>query len=126
MTGKTKEYSSTARRLFEDLKCTEEQTLDIIEQALEDITLFDKKQHDYGSQNIAKFGTFGVLVRSSDKIERLIHLNRKGDGPSVDESVNETWQDRSVYGMIARVVNNLDWFGGTETSTVETRTGGTA
>ena len=74
MTGKTKEYSSTARKLFEDLKCTEEQTLDIIEQALEDITLFDKKQHDYGPQNISKFGMLGVLVRSSDKLERLIHL----------------------------------------------------
>ena len=126
MTGKTKEYSSTARKLFEDLKCTEEQTLDIIEQALEDITLFDKKQHDYGPQNISKFGMLGVLVRSSDKLERLIHLHYTESDPAIDESIDETWQDLSVYGMIARVVNNSDWFGGTETSTVETRTGGTA
>jgi len=126
MSGRTKEYSFIVQKLFEELKCTEEQTLEIISLVLEDIRLFDKKQHDYGSQNIAKFGTFGVLVRSSDKIERLIHLNHKGDDPYVDESVNETWQDLSVYGMIARVVNNSDWFGGTEISTAETRTGGTA
>jgi hypothetical protein len=36
--------------------------------------LLDKKRKDYGTENIKKFGTKGVLVRVSDKVERLINL----------------------------------------------------
>jgi len=75
---------------------------------LEDIQLFDRKQHDYGSGNIAKFGEFGVLVRTNDKLERLINLNKRGDSPA-NESVMDTWQDLSVYGAIARVVKQDQW-----------------
>ncbi len=42
--------------------------------ALENVILLDKKQQDYGSSNISKFGVFGVIVRLSDKIERLKNL----------------------------------------------------
>ena len=43
--------------LFRELECQEEQTKIIIELILEDIKLFDKKQHDYGPNNISKFAT---------------------------------------------------------------------
>ena len=90
------------------LECQEEQTKSIIATMLGDIQLFDKKQHDYGPGNIAKFGEFGVLVRTNDKLERLINLNRRGDTP-VNESVMDTWQELSVYGAIARVVKQGQW-----------------
>jgi len=90
------------------LECQEEQTKSIIATMLGDIQLFDKKQHDYGPGNIAKFGEFGVLVRTNDKLERLINLNKRGDTPA-NESVMDTWQDLSVYGAIARVVKQGQW-----------------
>ena len=94
--------------IYDILECQEEQTKYIILTMLDDIKLFDKKQHDYGPGNIAKFGEFGVLVRTNDKLERLINLNKRGDTPA-NESVMDTWQDLSVYGAIARVVKQDQW-----------------
>ena len=94
--------------IYNILQCQEEQTKVIISTMLSDIQLFDKKQHDYGPGNIAKFGEFGVLVRTNDKLERLINLNKRGDSPA-NESVMDTWQDLSVYGAIARVVKQGQW-----------------
>ena len=95
--------------LWTSLECQEVQTKAIIKKFLEDIKLFDKKQHDYGPHNIAKFGTTGVLVRSSDKLERLINLYKRGENPEVAEPITETWQDLSVYGAIARVCEGGEW-----------------
>jgi len=94
--------------IFEVLGCKEEQTKTIIDKFVEDIVLFDKKQHDYGSQNIAKFMATGVLVRCSDKIERLINLHNRKDQPN-EESIKDSWQDLSVYGAIARVCEDGEW-----------------
>ncbi len=95
--------------LYGVLNCQETQTKAIIKKFLADIQLFDKKQHDYGPQNIAKFGTTGVLVRSSDKLERLINLYKRNEEPEVAEPITETWQDLSVYGAIARVCEDGEW-----------------
>ena len=96
-------------QIYKVLGCTEEQTRVIIDKFLSDIVLFDKKQHDYGPQNIAKFGATGVLVRSSDKIERLINLHNRGESPEVEEPLTETWQDLTVYVAIARVCIDGKW-----------------
>ena len=103
--------------IYKQLKCKEPQTKEIIKEFLIDIQLFDKKQGDYGPQNIAKFGVIGVLVRSSDKIERLVNLYRTSTlkqttTPATrlqDETVNDTWADLSVYGAIARLINKGKW-----------------
>ena len=102
--------TSLVDHIYKELGCQEIQTKFIIQKFLEDMKLFDKKQHDYGPQNIAKFGTTGVLVRSSDKIERLINLYNRGDKPQVNnESITDSWQDLSVYGAIARVCEDGEW-----------------
>jgi len=98
-------------QIYEQLGCKEPQTKEIIKQFLSDIQLFDKKQRDYGPHNINKFGTLGVLIRSSDKIERLINLQGKSTSiPSnTDESVIDSWADLSVYGAIARTIDEGKW-----------------
>ena len=103
------EKENLINHIYNALECTEEQTRDIIDEVLKDIQLFDKKQHDYGPQNIPKFGVTGVLVRSSDKIERLINLYNRKDEPSIEESIEDSWQDLSVYGAIARVCIDGKW-----------------
>ena len=95
--------------IFTQLGCLEEQTKVIIATMLSDIELFDKKQHDYGPGNIAKFGEYGVLVRTNDKLERLINLSKRDEEP-IKESVIDTWQDLSIYGAIARAVRNKEWY----------------
>ena len=65
-------------------------------------TLLDQKRADYGSENIKKFGSQGVLVRVSDKVERLINLSRKG-GEVNFESVEDTWRDIAGYAILALI-----------------------
>lgn len=97
-----------AHEIYTALECVEPQTKIIIELLLEDVKLFDKKQHDYGPNNISKFGVQGVLVRTNDKLERLINLYRDDRIPE-NESIEDTWQDLSIYGVIARAVIKDQW-----------------
>lgn len=44
--------------------------------ALENVLLLDRKQQDYGPNNISAFGLFGVVVRLNDKVERFKNLSQ--------------------------------------------------
>ena len=94
--------------IFQDLQCTEPLTVEFIQQVLESITLFDKKQHDYGNANIAAFGEKGVLVRANDKMARLINLSKEDERVN-NESLDDSWRDLSIYGTIALMVRQGVW-----------------
>lgn len=113
---------SWSTTLFKSLDCTEEQTKAFIQLVLDDIQLFDRKQRDYGPRNISTFGEKGVLVRAHDKMARLVNLlwNLPGThaivqrGEQVEtlpanEPIEDSWQDLSVYGVIARLVRTGQW-----------------
>lgn len=87
---------------------------------IEQYELFCKKQHDYGTSNISggtslstdediRFSLIGVFFRMNDKIQRLKQLVVLEKQNQVAESVGETYQDLSVYGIIAQVVKNGKW-----------------
>jgi hypothetical protein len=92
-------------------------------QAVQDLRMRDKwdsgemckllasKQHDYGHGNITAFGMKGVLVRLSDKVERLINLKSK-KSKAQNESLVDTLRDIVGYCVIALMLNdetfNLD------------------
>lgn len=65
--------------------------------------LLDKKRKDYGTENIKKFGTKGVLVRVSDKVERLINLTWETDKEPNFESVEDTWKDIAGYAILGLI-----------------------
>ena len=71
-----------------------------------------RKQHDYGPQNIAKFGMWGLIVRLHDKIARLDNLlstKRNGFNSVADETVYDTLVDIVGYSTVAMLwINN--WF----------------
>lgn len=67
--------------------------------------LLISKQRDYGHGNINAFGTYGVLVRLSDKIERLKNLMSNGIKPT-NESVIDTLQDMVGYCVIAMMLDD--------------------
>lgn len=69
-------------------------------------TLLVSKQHDYGHQNIATFGLFGLVVRLSDKVARLRNLY--GRDSARNESIIDTWSDLFGYSVIAEM-----WMDGT-------------
>lgn len=67
------------------------------------VLLLVKKQNDYGHGNILKFGLFGVFVRFSDKVERLINLS---SALPLSEPYEDALWDIVGYCVIALMLND--------------------
>ena len=82
---------------------------------MEQYILFCKKHRNYGTGNVnvgtnleteadVKLSLTGLWFRINDKIQRLKQLVVLGEPDTVGESVIDTFQDLSVYGIIAQIV----------------------
>ena len=82
---------------------------------MEQYILFCKKHRNYGTGNVnvgtnletdadVKLSLTGLWFRINDKIQRLKQLVVLGEPDTVGESINDTFQDLSVYGIIAQIV----------------------
>ena len=70
-----------------------QQMTKVQEEALE---LFRKKNTDYGD-SFATYGPIGVIVRSGDKIQRLISVTKNGVSLVDNESLRDTLIDLHNY-----------------------------
>ncbi len=81
---------------------------------------FCKKQRNYGPGNISvgtslqtkedvKLSLTGLWFRINDKVQRLKQLVVLGQPDEVGESIQDTYQDLSVYGIIAQLVQRNKW-----------------
>lgn len=86
----------------------------------EQYELFCKKQSNYGPGNISvgtecrsdddiKLSHTGLWFRMTDKINRLKQMIIFNQKDNVGESLTDTFQDLSVYGIIAQIVQNKKW-----------------
>lgn len=70
--------------------------------------LFAKKQADYGPGNISMNGNkelalLGLGVRMNDKTQRILNLTHGKSEPN-NESLEDSFKDLSIYGIIAQIV----------------------
>ena len=83
---------------------------------MEQYILFCKKHRNYGTGNInvgtnletngdVKLALTGLWFRLNDKVQRLKNLVVLGEPDTVGESLTDTFQDLSVYGIIAQIVS---------------------
>jgi hypothetical protein len=81
---------------------------------------FCKKQRNYGPGNISlgtpletnedkKVSLTGLFFRMNDKIQRIKQLVVLGQPDEVGESIDDTLEDLSVYGVIAQLVKRGKW-----------------
>jgi len=81
---------------------------------------FCKKQRNYGPGNISvgtaleskddiKLSLTGLWFRINDKVQRLKQLIVLGQPDEVGESIQDTYEDLSVYGVIAQLVQRGKW-----------------
>jgi hypothetical protein len=81
---------------------------------------FCKKQRNYGPGNISvgtpletkddvKLSLTGLWFRVNDKVQRLKQLVVLGQPDEVGESIQDTYEDLSVYGVIAQIVQRGKW-----------------
>ena len=96
------------KALERDLKLQTGQGKRALKLALEGIMLLDKKQMDYGPNNILYSGEIGIVVRCQDKICRLRHLLEKG-GEAQNESIEDSYKDLANYGLIGLMLNRSVW-----------------
>ena len=82
---------------------------------MEQYVLFCKKHRNYGTGNVnvgtnletdadVKLSLTGLWFRLNDKIQRLKNLVVIGEPDTVGEAIDDTFQDLSVYGIIAQIV----------------------
>ena len=83
---------------------------------MEQYIIFCKKHRNYGTGNInvgtnletegdVKLALTGLWFRLNDKVQRLKNLVVLGEPDTVGESLTDTFQDLSVYGIIAQIVS---------------------
>ena len=83
---------------------------------MEQYVLFCKKHRNYGTGNInvgtnldtnedVKLALTGLWFRMNDKIQRLKQLVIQNEPDTVGETSEDTFQDLSVYGIIAQIVS---------------------
>jgi hypothetical protein len=81
---------------------------------------FCQKQRNYGPSNISvgttletdediKLALKGLWFRQNDKISRLKQLVVLGQPDEVGESISDTYEDLSVYGIIGQLVQRGKW-----------------
>jgi hypothetical protein len=86
----------------------------------EQYELFCRKQLDYGPNNVAlgqnletdegiDIAMQGILIRMSDKVNRLINLIIKEKKTPQNESIMDSYGDLSVYGIMASIVKDGFW-----------------
>lgn len=86
----------------------------------EQYEIFCKKQHDYGPFNLSvgtkceneeevNLSLTGIWFRLNDKLQRLKQLVVLSKKNSVEESIQDTFSDLSVYGIIAQVITRGKW-----------------
>ena len=82
---------------------------------MEQYILFCKKHRNYGTGNVnvgtnletdgdVKLALTGLWFRLNDKIQRLKQLVVLGEPDTVGEAIDDTFQDLSIYGIIAQLV----------------------
>ena len=82
---------------------------------MEQYVLFCKKHRNYGTGNInvgtnldtdndVKLALSGLWFRLNDKVQRLKQLVIQNEPDTVGESIIDTFQDLSIYGIIAQIV----------------------
>ncbi len=86
----------------------------------EQYQLFCAKQRNYGPSNISvgtaletvddvKLSLTGLWFRLNDKIQRLKQLVILNQPDEVNEPIEDTYSDLSIYGIIALIVSRKKW-----------------
>jgi hypothetical protein len=97
-----------------------EMTEDFWRICLEQYETFCLKQSNYGPSNISvgtslstpddiRLSLTGLFFRMNDKIQRFKQLVVLGHKDNVGEAIDDTFQDLSVYGIIAQLVKRGKW-----------------
>lgn len=86
----------------------------------QELLLFCNKQFDYGPGNIScgqdtatadgkRVSLCSIIFRCNDKVQRLLNLVVKNNKSAQNEPVMDAFEDLSLYGKIAKIVDKGVW-----------------
>ena len=86
---------------------------DIIDLIAELMSLREAKGHDYSGgedtlENLREFGSFGVVVRLTDKIKRLKFFYQSGILAVEDEKIEDTMKDLINYALYLLIMRRQE------------------
>ena len=87
----------------------DEQQLEFSRVLLQMRALYLRKNAAYGNGAIGSTGLYGIAVRMSDKVRRLLTLTRRASDDTGDESITDTLLDLAVYAVIGVVYLRGKW-----------------
>jgi len=81
---------------------------------------FINKLNDYGPYNVTlgrevnsddgkHLAMTVIAIRCSEKVQRLINLLYKKDSKPKNEPLIDSFDDISIYGLVAQIINNGKW-----------------
>lgn len=103
----------------ESLASLKMMSVDLTEKQMLDVLV--SKQKDYGPNNIARFGSAGILIRIHDKLARYSNLFAKSDdnfntavmiNSVQDETIVDTLIDIIGYSVVALMWDSIDEISG--------------
>ena len=117
---KTKTRPQKSEAVIECEKIYPETTKEFKKILNEQYELFCKKQLNYGPENISvetklsnpdeiRVSLTGIWFRVNDKVQRLKQLVLLSKKDMVGESIDDSFVDMSVYGIIAQIVSRGKW-----------------
>ena len=115
--GQAPAYKPLGQAIIAQLALQTELAAVVLPVVLQNLAVLDRKQLDYGSINLTKFGVEGVIVRMNDKLERVITLSRRqraqvaaAPGTAVHfEPLSDSLLDLANYALIAYVMERHLW-----------------
>jgi hypothetical protein len=93
---------------FEDLRIDDfnDHVTEVVSEMQE---VLEFKRRSYGPHNLTRFGLTGIVIRASDKIERLATMTQAGTTENVDgDSMEDAIQDLIGYGILALLYYRLN------------------
>lgn len=84
-------------------------SLKFIRASMRAIKRFDEKHTEKGLGGYSEFGPIGVMVKMSEKYNLLKENYIINDNSRDGDTVEELWQDVSVYALMGQLVESGEW-----------------
>jgi hypothetical protein len=83
---------------MDDLELFRDRLDDVAEEM---VNLLISKRKSYGLHNLVRFGAIGIVIRASDKVDRLATMLKAGETASADgDSIEDAFKDLVGYGIL--------------------------
>lgn len=92
---------------FENL--TPEELGEAVTRHFDDMTsLLIAKRRSYGPHNLTRFGPIGIIIRASDKIDRLTTMCQNDTVASADgDTMDDAWRDLIGYAVLGLLLTQM-------------------